>query len=200
MNKIVLFCCVITLFLASCQQKKPTIFFPLKVEANGDTTYQTIAPFEMKNQYGETITEKNVQGKIYVVDFFFTTCPGICKKMTNEMQQVQMQFVDNKYVNFLSFSIDTETDSVAQLKRYAEHHKIKGNQWHLLTGKQFDATHISQDIFHLSAFRDADGIIQHDERYVLVDKKGRIRGYYHVTEPEKLKQLVEDIHYLLKNE
>lgn len=200
MKKIILFIGILSLFITSCQQKKLPIFFPLKVEANGDTTYQTIAHFEMKNQLGETVTEKDLEGKIYVVDFFFTTCPGICKKMTNEMHEIQKQFADNKEVKFVSFSIDTETDSVSQLKRYAEHYKIPATQWHLLTGKQFDATHISQDIFHLSAFRDAEGIIQHDERYVLVDKKGRIRGYYHVSEPEKLKQLAEDIHFLTKNE
>ena len=200
MQKTLFFSCILLSFLVGCQPKKLPIFFPLKVEANGDTTYQTISHFEMKNQLGETVTEKNLEGKIYVVDFFFTTCPGICKKMTEEMREIQRKFADNKDIKFVSFSIDTETDSVPQLKRYAERYKIPANQWQLLTGKQFDATHISQDIFHLSAFRDADGIIQHDERYVLVDRKGRIRGYYHVTEPEKLKQLVEDIHFLLNNE
>ena len=115
------------------------------------------------------------------------------------MDKIQKACADLPDVHFVSITVDVEGDSIPALKKYAEKKGINADKWDLLRpNSQTEATHIAQDIFHVSAFKDSTGAIQHDERFILVDKQGRIRGYYHVNEEEKLQQLVKDIQYLSK--
>ncbi|MFN0199944.1 MAG: SCO family protein, partial [Bacteroidia bacterium] len=196
-----LFIVSLSICLLGCNQtQKPRIFYPISVNEKGDTTFQTIANFEMLNQNGEKVTTQKFAGKVYVLDFFFASCLGICKKMTSEMGKVQAACKDLPGVQFVSVTVDVEGDSIPALKKYADSKKIDADKWDLLRpNNQTEATHIAQDIFHVSAFKDSTGSIQHDERFILVDKQGRIRGYYHVNEEEKLQQLVKDIKYLVEN-
>lgn len=153
------------------------------------------AVFSMTNQQGKIVTQKEMEGKIYVVDFFFSTCPGICKKMTSEMAKVQEKVKDMNDVHLLSISVDPETDSIPLLREYAIRNDVKEGKWDLLRGNYEDVFALAQKTYHVSALKDAkaDGGIFHDERLILVDKNGRVRGFYHVMEDEKMQQLVKDI-------
>lgn len=159
---------------------------------------EPIPAFKMQNQAGKEMTEKDFLGKIYIADFFFSTCPGICKIMAKEMKMVQNQTKDMEDVQLISFSVDPETDSVARLKEYGELIGAIPDKWHLMTGKYENVFDLAQKKYHISALKDAkaDGGIFHDERLILVDKNGRVRGFYHIKDSVKMKQLIIDIGYL----
>ena len=159
---------------------------------------EPIPSFKMQNQAGKTLTEQDFLGKIYVADFFFSTCPGICKVMAKEMKTVQNQTKDMAEVQLISFSVDPETDSVARLKEYGEMIGATEGKWHLMTGKYENVFDLAQKKYHIAALKDAtaDGGIFHDERLVLVDKNGRVRGFYHIKDSVKMEQLMKDIGYL----
>lgn len=159
---------------------------------------EPIPAFKMQNQAGKEMTEKDFLGKIYIADFFFSTCPGICKIMAKEMKMVQYETKDMEDVQLISFSVDPETDSVARLKEYGELIGAIPDKWHLMTGKYENVFDLAQKKYHISALKDAkaDGGIFHDERLILVDKNGRVRGFYHIKDSVKMKQLIIDIGYL----
>ncbi len=162
-----------------------------------------ISSFSFINQSGETITEQTVQGKIYVANFFFTNCPGICKRLTNNISLVQDAYKGNKEVLILSHSVTPETDSVSRLYQYAQQYKINQQQWHLLTGKRSDLYTIARK----SYFADEDlGTVQpendflHTENVLLIDKQRRIRGVYKGTSEAEMKNLIADIKRLQEEE
>ena len=159
----------------------------------------TIPPFDLINQNGEHITDKSVEGKIYVVDFFFTSCPGICKKMTNNMMDVQAAFKDDSDVLILSHSVTPENDSVTILKNYADGNGIISGKWHLLTGERkaiYDLGRKSYFIEEdLGEERTEDEFL-HTENFVLIDQNKRIRGIYNGLKKADVAQLIEDIQTL----
>ena len=160
-----------------------------------DTLYQTIPPFKYINQYGDSISDKNLAGKIYVADFFFTSCPSICPIMQRNMLTVYNTFKDAGDVSILSYTIDPKYDSVKVLKKYADKLGINGNMWWLLQGKK-DATYELASKSYLVSVR-ADNTVPggyvHQGYFVLVDKQKRVRGAYDGTQPQQVAQLIEDI-------
>ena len=162
--------------------------------------YHKIAPFSLINQNGIIITEKVYQNKIYVADFFFTTCPSICPKMTENMGLIQKAFRDDKQIQLVSFSVTPKIDSVAQLKKYAIEKGVLDSKWNLLTGDKKLIYNLARKSF-LAAKNDGDGgphDMIHTENFVLVDPDKRIRGFYDGTNTLAMETLFMDIKTLQK--
>jgi protein SCO1/2 len=163
-----------------------------------------IGNFSFLNQEGETITRAEVDGKVFVAEYFFTTCGTICPKMNKQMRRVQFEFADNDDVRILSFTVDPEVDTVEQMKRYAENHGAKSGQWHFLTGSKEDLYKLARRSFFVLKPAEAQNLgdvgsdFIHTNNFVLVDRKGRIRGYYDGTSKKEVDELMEDIQYLLE--
>lgn len=160
-----------------------------------DTVYQTIPPFKYINQYGDSISDKNLTGKIYVADFFFTSCPSICPVMQRNMLTVYNTFKSAGDVKILSYTIDPKYDSVKVLKKYADKLGIKGNMWWLLQGKKEATYELASKSYLVSVRADntVPGGYVHQGYFVLVDKQQRVRGAYDGTNPQQVAQLVDDI-------
>lgn len=173
-------------------------------------TKHTIADFKFVNQNGKIITQKDYEGKIYVADFFFTTCPTICPKMTNNMVWLQNQIKNNPKVMLLSHSVTPDIDSVPVLKQYAIKKGVIDSKWNLVTGNKKDIYYIARKSYLAVKTGKPDELYDmvHTENFVLVDSKRRVRGFYDGTnldQPTKpgiknVKQLLEDIRFLCDEE
>jgi len=162
--------------------------------------YHKISNFSLTNQNGETVTEENYHNKIYVADFFFTTCPSICPIMTENMFYIQEKTV-NKDILLVSYSVTPEIDSVAQLKKYAIEKGVDDSRWNLLTGEKKDIYELARKSY-LVAKNNGDGgkyDMIHTENFVLIDKEKRIRGFYDGTNKEEMDKLLNDIQILEKS-
>jgi protein SCO1/2 len=160
--------------------------------------FHKIAPFNLTNQNGETITEQDYQDKIYVADFFFTTCPTICPKMTANMGQLQNEFLEDSQVKFLSYSVTPQIDSVQQLKKYAVEKGVNDSKWNLVTGDKKIIYSLARKSY-LAVKEDGDGgpfDMIHTENFILVDPEKRIRGFYDGTDLESMQTLITDISIL----
>jgi protein SCO1/2 len=160
--------------------------------------FHKIAPFNLTNQNGETITEQDYQDKIYVADFFFTTCPTICPKMTANMGQLQNEFLEDSKVKFLSYSVTPQIDSVQQLKKYAVEKGVNDSKWNLVTGDKKIIYSLARKSY-LAVKEDGDGgpfDMIHTENFILVDPEKRIRGFYDGTDLESMQTLITDISIL----
>ena len=160
--------------------------------------YHKIAPFSLTNQNGATITQKAYENKIYVADFFFTTCPTICPKMTANMGLLQEALKENDQVGLLSFSVTPQIDSVAQLKKYALEKGVIDSKWNLLTGDKKQIYELARKSY-LAVKNDGDGgphDMIHTENFVLVDPEKRIRGFYDGTDTVAVETLLSDIELL----
>ncbi|EAY29048.1 SCO family protein [Microscilla marina] len=185
-----------------------TIFYPQGVDSvkvNGqwkvDSIYHTITPFKFTNQNNKEVSNKDVKGKIYVADFFFTRCGSICPKMTSQLTRVQNAFKDNKEINILSFSIDPEHDSVEVLKNYADQYKAISGQWHFLTGNKHEIYNLGVKGFKIPVGDEGQEVTPdyfHSSRLILVDHKGRIRGYYNGVSRDEVDKLILEIKVLLQ--
>jgi len=161
--------------------------------------YHTIADFSFTNQNGKTITEKDYEGKIYVADFFFTTCPTICPIMQDNMVEIQNAFKNNPNVMLLSHTVMPQIDSVPVLKKYALEKGVIDTKWNLVTGDKKDIFYIARKSY-LAVKTDTAGELYdmvHTENFILVDEQRRVRGFYDGTKKEDIKRLIEDIHFLL---
>jgi protein SCO1/2 len=159
-----------------------------------------IADFKLINQLGDTITLKNLEGKIYVADFFFTTCPTICPKMSDQMYRVYQKYKDNPDVLILSHTVMPEVDSVPVLKAYAEKYGADANKWIFLTGPKEEIYQLARKSY-FAVISEGDGGVSdfiHTENFILVDKQKRIRGFYDGTSKEDVDRLIKEISYLLK--
>jgi protein SCO1/2 len=158
-----------------------------------DTLYQTIPDFKTVNQYGDSITSKSLDGKIYVADFFFTTCPSICPIMHRNMLNVYEAYKNDKDIKIISYTIDPKHDSVNVLKSYADKLGIAGNTWWLLQGKKEEIYKLSESYLVRKPEEDAKQLFIHDGYFILVDKQKRIRGTYDGTVPDQVTHLIADI-------
>ena len=160
--------------------------------------YHTIADFSLTNQNGETITQADYRDKIYVADFFFTTCPTICPIMTKNMAGIQEEIKGDKEILLLSHSVTPQIDSVAQLKRYALEKGVLDEKWNLVTGDKKQIYELARKSY-LAVKTDGDGgpfDMIHTENFILVDKERRIRGFYDGTDPEEMDKLLNDLRIL----
>jgi len=165
-----------------------------------DTTFSTVRPFSFVDQDGNEVSEATINEKIYVADFFFTSCPTICPKMKQQMLRLYTAFEGNEDVIFLSHSIDPKRDSVARLHDYADKLGIVSSRWHLMTGER-DAIYSMAKHYMIAAQEDnsAPGGYAHSGAFLLVDKNRQIRGVYDGTSPEEVDQLKVDIERLLSD-
>lgn len=174
------------------------------VIAPGDTAYFTVPPFRFIDEDGMPFTDKDVQGKILIVDFFFTRCTSICPKMSVQMQQLQLQLDDPEYddVLFLSHTVDPDHDTPEVLKAYAKRLEADPKRWKFLTGNAPDIYRQGNLGYLLSANADSSAAEQfvHSPQFVLVDKRHHIRGMYDGTDTESMRELVNDLKLLLKEQ
>ena len=164
--------------------------------------YHRIADFSLLNQNGDTITQENYRNKIYVADFFFTTCPTICPIMTANLVEVQAALANDSEVLLLSHSVTPEIDSVAQLKKYAIEKGVNDAKWNLVTGDKKQIYELARKSY-LAVQEDGDGgpfDMIHTENFILVDKQRRIRGFYDGTKEEEMDRLLSDIEILKNSE
>ena len=165
-----------------------------------DTVFHTIADFSFTNQEGQTITNESVKGKVYVADFFFTTCPTICPIMKKEMIRVYEEYSDNPDFKILSHTIDPTYDTQEVLEDYAEKLGIMDAQtWNFLTGDAEKIYEIGQTSYLTTAQEDqeAAGGFLHSGAFILVDQAGHIRGVYDGTKTDQVDQLIADIPKIL---
>lgn len=160
--------------------------------------YHTIADFQLVNQNGLTITQKEYEDKIYIADFFFTTCPSICPIMTKNMAEIQGSILDDDDILLLSHSVTPQIDSVAQLKKYAKEKGVIDTKWNLVTGDKKQIYELARKSY-LAVKSDGDGgpyDMIHTENFILVDKEKRIRGFYDGTNRSEIKKLLKDLEIL----
>ena len=204
----------LTAFYSVLKPKKSLpIYNPMDVNTEMvDSTIQhigfnhTIADFSFTNQNGKMITQKDYEGKIYVADFFFTTCQSICPKMTNNMVWLQNQIKNNSKVLLLSHSVTPDIDSVSVLKEYALRKGVIDSKWNLVTGNKKDIYFIARKSYLAVKTGKPSEMYDmvHTENFVLVDAKRQVRGFYDGTNLDgptedgvkNVKQLLEDILFL----
>lgn len=208
------FSLIILVSLASCTNKREKTSRVEELPYYDDATFtprwvqpsdvaedfHQIPSFELLNQFGEQVTEANLDEKVTVVDFFFTTCPGICPKMTSNMMLVQEAFLKEAELQILSHSVTPEFDSVAVLKDYADLKGIEKGKWHLLTGERSVIYDLGRNHYFieedLGLDKDPEDFI-HTENFVLIDQDRRIRGIYNGLNKSSVQQLIADAKTLL---
>ncbi|MCY4562678.1 MAG: SCO family protein [Flavobacteriaceae bacterium] len=160
--------------------------------------YHRVKNFEMRNQNNQLVSLADYDNKIFVVDFFFTTCPTICPIMTANMAKLQNEFLDDEQIKFLSFSVTPEIDSVQQLKRYSVEKGVVDRKWNLVTGDRKDIYELARKSFLVVKSTDDPLQMVHTENFVLIDPDRRIRGFYDGTNIKEINQLEKDIKNLKK--
>lgn len=162
--------------------------------------FHKVSEFSLIDQNAETVTEKLVEGKVYVVDFFFTTCPGICPRMTKNMAQLQDAFEDHDDVLLLSHSVTPEKDTPEVLRAYADSKKVIDDKWYLLTGDRQIIYDLGRKAYFVEEDLGVDKSVDeflHTENFVLVDQDRFIRGIYNGLKKSDVTQLIEDVKTLI---
>ena len=202
-NKILLTVFLISLLgLFACSDQHELPFLgPKTLNASGDTVYHQIPAFRFLNQDSIWVTEKDMAGKIYVADFFFTTCPTICPKMKTQLLRIYERYATNDAVRILSHSIDPEFDNVSVLRDYANKLHVAAPRWNLVTGDKKAIYAIGQKSYMVTAQEDSNevGGFVHSGAFILVDKDRHVRGIYDGTKEEDVNHLIEDMEKLLGN-
>lgn len=218
MRIAITFCVVLTAIIIGYFMLKPTapkellpILNPVDLETEMvDSSLlrkgigHRIGDFEFLNQNGTKTGLKDVKGKVFVAEYFFTTCGTICPKMNAEMTRVQKAYAGNKDFKILSFTVDPEVDDVQQMHDYAEGHGAHPDQWYFLTGKKEDLYQLARKSFFVLKPAEAQNLgdggsdFIHTNNFVLVDQELRIRGYYDGTSTHEVDKLIHDIDILLK--
>jgi protein SCO1/2 len=203
---IVLSAIILTLFYSALKPKKmlpiynPSMVNPELVDSTVQyiSKYHTISDFSFTNQNGKIITQKDYDGKIYVADFFFTTCGSICPKMTMNLAVIQKEMINNPKVMLLSHTVFPETDSVSVLKNYAVKNGVIDNKWNLVTGDKKQIYTMARKSYLAVKLGKPNELYDmvHTENFVLVDSKRRVRGFYDGTKEEDIQRLIDDINFL----
>lgn len=203
---IVLSAIILALFYSALKPKKmlpiynPSMVNPELVDSTVQyiSKYHTIADFNFTNQNGKTITQKDYEGKIYVADFFFTTCGSICPKMTTNLVEIQKAIINNPKVMLLSHTVFPETDSISVLKKYAIKNGVIDSKWNLVTGDKKQIYTMARKSYLAVKLGKPNELYDmvHTENFVLVDSKRRVRGFYDGTNKEDIQRLIADINFL----
>ena len=207
---IIILLCSLWIGLSSCSKenknKKLNYFGRKAVDkkiVNGkeviDTLYHKIAPFEFTNQDSSLVNNETFKNKIYVADFFFTSCPTICPLMKTQMLRVYKEYKDTENFHIISHTIDPEYDTIPLLKDYSSRLGVSAPKWNFVTGKKEKLYEIGQESYMVSALEDEDapGGYIHSGAFVLVDDVGHIRGIYDGTKSEQVDKMIKDIPILL---
>lgn len=162
--------------------------------------YHKVAEFKLINQNGDTVTQENYKDKIYVADFFFTTCQTICPIMTDHMKKIQEEFKDDDEVLLLSHTVTPKIDSVKQLRKYADKKGVIDNKWNLVTGDKKQIYELARKSYFVVKNQGNGGPYDmiHTENFALIDNQRRIRKFYDGTNPDAIEELIKDIATLKK--
>jgi len=214
-NKIYILLALLTVFACKKEQKvdkeitlpffNSAVFTPewISETSSNYEEIHTIPAFKFTNQDGKSITNKTYKDKIYVADFFFTSCPGICPRLAKNMVKLQEIFKDDDEVMFLSHSVTPEQDSVTVLKEYGIKNNVNSKKWNLVTGDKTEIYNIAREGYFADEdfvkTQDEDAFI-HTENFVLIDKKGRIRGVYNGTLAVEQDRILRHIKLLKKED
>jgi protein SCO1 len=195
MKKLIMAWATAAAFLAACVKEKPLPFYGERDFDGKDTIYHTIPHFSLVNQDSVVVNNDTFKGKIYVADFFFTTCPDICPKMKTQMLRVYEKFKDDPEILLLSHTIDPEHDNVNVLREYGEAFGVSSSKWHFVTGSMDSIYQLAEKGYFSRAAKDstAAGGFLHNGAFVLIDKQQRIRGLYDGTKEEPVDKLMKDI-------
>lgn len=194
-------------FIVSCNDNKKylpyydTPDFTPKWEMSNKENSHRIRPFKLINQENQIFTENDLDGKICVADFIFTTCPGICPKMTKSMSDIQKEFMNDDEILLLSHSVTPDIDSVAVLKQYAKDKNVYFERWKLLTGNQDEIYDLGRKYYFVEedeGLEKGNDIFLHTENFILLDKQRHIRGIYNGLDPNSIQNLIRDIKILKK--
>jgi len=169
----------------------------------GDTVYPKMIDFSYLNQDSMRVKSNEMKGKVWIADFFFTSCPTICPKMTEQLKRLNGLTEDlSDEIQFISFSINPKHDTPSQLRRYIKHHKITAKNWQFFTGDEAFTHDLGINHFQIFAGEDASaaGGYAHTAAFSLVDKEGYIRGVYMGTDTKEVNRLAKDVRKLLKYE
>lgn len=161
----------------------------------------TVPEFQFTNQDGQPFGSAQLKGKIWIADFIFTSCPGPCPIISSRMSEMQRP-LENSDVHLVSFTVDPETDTPEVLRGYAERLKARPGRWDFLTGSESALYSFIKDGFKLAVSDGADelGVPVHSTRAALVDRRGKIRGYYDLTAPDAVTNLLADATHLLREQ
>lgn len=171
-------------------------------DARAGQKLHTIAPFSFVDQDGRAVTNASLKGKVYVADFFFTSCPVMCPKMTATFKTIQAAFAGDPGVALVSHTVDPSSDTPEHLGEFARKEGIKGDQWHLVTGDAEAIYGLARTSYFAEkriGLSKGKNELLHTENMILVDRDGHIRGIYNATLPAEAKRIIEDIR-ALKNE
>ncbi|RYU93922.1 SCO family protein [Emticicia agri] len=201
MKYLLIICIGLFIIAGACQPKKLPILGDRDF-VNGDSVYHTIPDFQLVDQDSNVVTNKTYENKIYVADFFFSTCPTICPIMKTQMLRIYDKFKDNPEVGILSHTINPKYDSVAVLKAYADRLGVPASFWHFVTGDKEKIYELGEKEYYVTAGEDstAAGGYIHSGAFILVDKKRRVRGMYDGTKEDQVSRLMKDMDILLKEE
>ena len=192
------------LYLIISNDSKGTYFAlpilgPRSVNVNGDTIYHTIGDFEFVNSKQQLVSNFDFDGAVFVSDFFFTQCEGICPKMSTGLSRVQEYYRSNNQVKFLSHTVDPEYDKGSVLTKYAQFYNAIPGKWYFVTGDKISIYDKAiKSYLIVAGEEDSDVNFVHSEKLVLIDKEKRIRGYYDGTSKEEIERLVLEISVLLQ--
>ena len=193
-----------SLLIASCQEKKTLPILGPKntriVAGQVDTVYHQIPAFRFLNQDSVWVSEKDMAGKIYIADFFFTSCPTICPKMKTQLLRIYERYAENDKIRILSHSIDPTYDTPSILKQYAARLQVKSPRWNMLTGDKAAIYKLGEKSYMVTAQEDKNeaGGFVHSGAFILVDKNRHVRGIYDGTQEAEVNHLIEDIEILLQ--
>ncbi|MEO1515140.1 MAG: SCO family protein [Bacteroidota bacterium] len=195
------FCVLVVFLLTACTQEEKQDSLPIlgfREVVNGDTVYHKIKDFEFVDQDSNRIVNATFKDKLYVTDFFFTSCPTICPKVKQQMLRIYDKFAEEDRLVLLSHSIDVRRDTVATLKRFAQKLEVDGKRWHFVTGEEDHIYDMADDYF-VVAQKDpnAPGGFDHSGKIILVDPDRYVRSFADGTDPESVDRLLLDIQQLL---
>ena len=203
-NRLI-FVLILTLGLFSCSEdgkKQLPIYNPVDfklklvdISMRNVSQNHTVADFSLTNQNGINITNKDYENKIYVVDFFFTSCPSICPIMTNNMVKIQDEFISNDDIMLLSMSVTPDIDNVQVLKKYAIEKEVNDSKWNITTGSKKHIYELARKSY-FAVVEQGDGGLQdfiHTPNFILIDTKKQIRGIYDGTDEDEISRLIKDI-------
>ena len=201
MKKACIFIFGVFLLACSKQHKELPYLGRHDVNATGDTVYHRIPDFSFVTQDGDTLTQADVEGKVYIADFFFSTCPTICPLMKTQMLRIYERYRGNDSLMILSHSINPRYDTPGVLKQYKQKLGIESAQWQFLTGTHTDVYKLAQNSYLTSALEDSSAVDEggfiHSGAFVLIDKDRHIRAIYDGTKEKEVDKLMADIDRLL---
>jgi len=196
---------LLVVFFKTTQEKIPLrqlpYFDPKDYSGIKKEGHHEVPPFSFTDQYGKTVTQQATEGKVYVTDYFFTTCQSICPVMSDQLVHVYQKYKERPDFLILSHTVDPETDTVEQMLDYAKKHGVNDEKWLFLTGTKKDLYALARKGYMLNA-EEGDGGQEdfiHTQNFALVDKERHIRGYYDGTDSLEVQRLINDLQLLFND-